>query len=298
MRNTTFRIDTYIQPDEAFHFARKRLATRYPRQAHDHDYFEVFLIESGRTAHWINGVSQVLEPGQLVFIRPQDVHAFCADRQQGCQIINVMFRQETALHLTDRYRASIDQRFFASCAPLPEVHKLGQVRFARAITVAQQLQTAHRSLARIEEYLLTLINRVADGSSRANDTAPHWFAAACSAAQSQEVFKKGAAGFIEATGRSHEHVCRTCKELLQQTPSEYINRIRIDYAAFLLRSDEASIEEVALECGFENTSYFYRLFRRQHGETPRAYRSRYMRNPFELTPEGPELAFDVQSDLA
>lgn len=288
MRNTTFKIDTYIQPDEAFHFARKRLATRYPRQAHDHDYFEVFLIENGRTAHWINGVSQILEPGQLVFVRPHDVHAFCADRKLGCQIINVMFRQETASHLANRYRSSIGERFFASTATLPEVHKLGQVRFARAITVAQQLQTAHRSLARIEEYLLTLVNRVADGSSRASHTAPHWFAAACSAAQSRDVFRKGAAGFIEAAGRSHEHVCRTCKEHLQQTPSEYINRIRIDYAAFLLRSDETSIEEIALECGFENTSYFYRLFRLQHGETPKAYRLRHMRNPFELTQERKE----------
>ena len=285
MRNTTFLIDDYLRNHEAFHFARKNLARRYPEKAHNHDYFEVFLIEKGSTAHWINGVTQKLEPGQLVFIRPWDVHAFCADRKSGCQIINVMFRQDTADHLTARYADSIAGRFFSSKATLPEMHKLGQARFARAVTVAQQLQTSHRSLARIEEFLLTLTNRVADVYSGISEAAPDWFSAACSAAQSQEVFQQGVTGFINAAGRSQEHVCRTCKQFLNLTPTEYINRIRIEYAAFLLRSDDAAIEAVALSCGFENTSYFYRLFRRQHGLTPRAYRKMHLRNPFELTLE-------------
>lgn len=281
MRKTTFLIDTYIRSDEAFHFARKRLATRYPERAHDHDYFEVFLIESGRTAHWINGVSQTLEPGQLAFVRPHDVHAFSADRSTGCQIINVMFRIETAAHLSSRYASTIGGRFFDAASDLPDLHTLGPARFARAINVAQQLRTAHRSLARIEEFLLVLTNRVADATSGVGNTAPRWFSEACSAAQSQDVFCRGAAGFIAAAGRSHEHVCRTCKSVTGLTPSEYVNQIRIEYAAHLLRSDEVSIDEVIASCGFDNNSYFYRLFKRQYGVTPRQYRLRNMRDPFQ-----------------
>lgn len=281
MDKTTFRIDTYINPDEAFHFARKRLDTRFPDTAHDHDFFEVFLVESGRTAHWINGVTQTLEPGQLVFVRPHDVHAFSADRSVGCEISNVMFRVETALHLAQRYAGTIANRFFDAPAPLPEMHTLGPARFARAINVSQQLQTAHRSLARIEEYLLVLTNRVADVTSSSTDGAPRWFAEARSAAQSQEVFSKGAAGFISAAGRSHEHVCRTCKTVTGLTPSNYINQIRIEFAAHLLRSDERSINDVVEACGFDNTSYFYRLFKRQYGATPRQYRLKNLRDPFQ-----------------
>lgn len=99
MRTATFKIDTYIRPEEAFHFARKSLAPRFPESAHDHDYFKVFLIESGRTSHWINGEMQTLEPGQFAYFRLQDAHAFRADRTLGYQIINVMFRTETAEHL-------------------------------------------------------------------------------------------------------------------------------------------------------------------------------------------------------
>lgn len=281
MQKTTFEIDAYIKLDEAFHFARKSLATRFPETAHDHDFFEVFLIESGKTEHWINGVVQILEPGQLTFVRPGDVHAFRADRALGCEIINVMFRQETAAHLTHRYHDTIKGRFFDAPSALPEMHMLGAARFARAINVAQQLQTAHRSLARIEEYLLVLTNRVADATSGVAAAAPRWFAEACSAAQSQDVFRQGAAGFIAVAGRSHEHLCRTCKAVTGLTPSEYINQIRIEFAAHLLRSDERSINDIVDDCGFDNGSYFYRLFRRQYGTTPRQYRLENLRDPFQ-----------------
>ena len=280
MDHETFRIDNYIREDEAFHFARKHLAKRFPEKAHDHDCYEVFLIESGRTKHWINGETQTLEPGQLMFIRPDDRHAFKADKKLGCQIINVMFRIETAKHLTDRYGESIEGRYFASMNTLPELHNLGPARFERAVNVAQQLKTAHRTLARIEEYLLTLINRVADLSSQVDARAPKWFVTACSAIQSPDVFRQGASAFIEACGRSHEHVCRTTHQRFGMTPTQYVNQIRIQHAAHLLRADDLPIEELALQCGFENTGYFYRLFRQSYGTTPKSYRRLHQRNPF------------------
>ncbi|MEO0497222.1 MAG: AraC family transcriptional regulator [Pseudomonadota bacterium] len=281
MDKTTFRIADYIERDEAFHFARKRLATRFPRKAHDHDFYEVFLIENGKTSHWINGTTQTLEAGQLAFLRPNDAHAFCADKGIGCQIINVMFRTETAAHLASRYEQSIGGLFFNSKADLPEIHTLGQARFARAVAVARQLQTSHRSLAGIEEFLLFLTNRVAHHSVSNHHAAPAWFTEACNAAQSPEVFMLGATGFIELAGRSREHVSRTCKAVTGMTPTEYVNGIRIEYAAQLLRTGEASIDEIVSECGFENVSYFYRLFRQQIGSTPKAHRNEYLRDPFQ-----------------
>ncbi|MEL6957380.1 MAG: AraC family transcriptional regulator [Pseudomonadota bacterium] len=281
MQKTRFRVDDYMKPGEAFHFARKPLAKRYPDRAHDHDYFEVFVIERGRTAHWVNGVTQTLEAGQLTFVRPSDVHAFRADRSVGCQIINVMFRPETAVHLADRYPDTVGERFFDSAAPLPELHTLGPARFARAITMAEQLQTAERSLARIEEFLLALINRVAHASSGVTSSQPRWFAEACSAALSPDVFRLGGQGLVKAAGRSHEHVCRTCKAATGYTPSEYVNRIRVEHAAQLLRSTEEPVADIIQGCGFENVSHFYRLFRKQIGMTPRTFRLQNAQDPFQ-----------------
>ncbi|MEM9707755.1 MAG: AraC family transcriptional regulator [Pseudomonadota bacterium] len=280
MESERFRIDRYITPDEAFHFARKNLARRFPRRAHYHDFYEVFLILDGRTSHWINGETQILERGQLAFIRPWDVHAFRADRQRGCEIINVMFRNESATHLVSRYADSLAGRFFDAKSALPELHTLGPNRFERAVNVAMQLQTAPRTLACIEEFLLVLTNRVAVPQRAAVAVGPPWFSAACNAALSQDVFRKGASEFVRIAGRSHEHVCRTCQEVLGLTPTEFINRIRIEHAARLLRSEDTPIELIAERCGFENTSYFYRLFGAAFNTTPRRYRAEHRRDPF------------------
>mgnify|MGYP004669683737 FL=1 len=56
--------------------------------------------------------------------------------------------------------------------------------------------------------------------------------------------------------------------------NEYINRKRLHRAAELLLNTELPILTVALDCGFNNTSYFYRLFGKEFGLAPAAYRNR------------------------
>jgi signal transduction histidine kinase/DNA-binding LacI/PurR family transcriptional regulator/DNA-binding response OmpR family regulator len=56
------------------------------------------------------------------------------------------------------------------------------------------------------------------------------------------------------------------------TPSTYIERYRIRQAKELLEGSELNITEVALEVGFCDSSYFGRVFRREVGVSPIAYR--------------------------
>ena len=214
MEIALFKISSYLRPGEATHVARKELADRWPAAAHRHDYFEVFLIEKGATEHWINGQREILSKGHVVFIRPDDAHAFCANPEEGCGIVNVMVRADTATHLKQRYPEEFRGRFFDNPARGPDTYFLQGPRMERAINVAQDLANSKLTLARVEEFLLTLANRVIDPVHRLNSAAPRWLIDACAAARSPEVFRAGAAGFVAAAGRSHEHVCRTCRDVL------------------------------------------------------------------------------------
>ena len=280
MQVTRFFAADYIGGHESFHFARKTLGAKFPETAHDHDFHEAFLVEQGETLHWINGRIQKLSPGHLAFVRPHDAHAFRASRNLGCRIINVMFRCETASHLVGRYPGEFRGRYFDWPGPLPEAYELHGPRFERAVNVAQELRSAIRSLARIEEFLLTLTNRVVERKTHPNSSAPRWFSAACQAVRNPAVFRGGAAAFVGAAGRSHEHVCRVTRSELGLTPSAFVNQVRIEHAAQLLGQDEMAIQEVALDCGIDNLSHFYRLFRAQYGVTPRQYRLQRQRTPF------------------
>lgn len=54
----------------------------------------------------------------------------------------------------------------------------------------------------------------------------------------------------------------------------HLNDIRLQHAASLLRRTSLTVLNVALECGFQNVSYFNRQFRQRFACTPTAYRKR------------------------
>ena len=56
------------------------------------------------------------------------------------------------------------------------------------------------------------------------------------------------------------------------TPSEAVNRARIDYAARLLTGSDLTITEIAYQCGFGSLSGFFPAFQRFCRETPHEYR--------------------------
>lgn len=270
-----FKIDTYIGTDEAFHFIRKDLPEALPLLEHNHDFFELMLVVQGHVHHWINGVEELLGRGHLVFLRPQDTHALQSLPGSGARILNVMFRAESATHLVDRYTDELVGRFFWQSTLLPASLRLHGPQLERAVNSMLMLETSHRSLARIENFLLSVITHVLDAGDGKDDHAPGWLLAACRAAREPRVFRQGVDGFLAAAGRSHEHVCRQTRRHLGLSPTQYVNRLRVQHAAMLLAATDRPLPELAAYCGFENLSYFHRMFRQHYGTTPHSYRLRH-----------------------
>ncbi len=58
------------------------------------------------------------------------------------------------------------------------------------------------------------------------------------------------------------------------TLTEYVNRQRIERSVVLLRDPNRLIQDIATECGFQDVTYFIRVFRKYFGMTPTSYRNR------------------------
>ncbi len=279
MQLQRFLIDDLIEPGEFFHFARKVLEPGKPKYLHRHDYHEAFLVVRGQTDHWTGDDVNRLEQGCLVFVRPDDRHAVQAVRGERNEIVNVAFRSEIADHLGDRYASELRGRFFWHDRAGPDVFLLTAPQFERAANLSSELQTSRNSLAAIEEFLLALMTRVVEHRTATDESIPRWLLAATTAAKRPEVFREGAAGFVKAAGKGHEHVCRVARKHLGVSPSAYVNKIRMEYAALMLAGSDLSINDISSECGIENLSHFYRVFQRQYGTTPRQYRVHHQKNP-------------------
>lgn len=56
--------------------------------------------------------------------------------------------------------------------------------------------------------------------------------------------------------------------------SDYVTRMRINHARELLREGKKNVTEIAMECGFNNISNFYRLYKKHVGKTPKDEKSK------------------------
>ena len=81
------------------------------------------------------------------------------------------------------------------------------------------------------------------------------------------------AQMADSAGFSPKYFCRVFHEVTHYTPMEYLNQYRINRAAEMLFTTDSSIEDIAYDCGFNDISYFIKLFKRYKNKTPLKYRS-------------------------
>jgi AraC-like DNA-binding protein len=76
-------------------------------------------------------------------------------------------------------------------------------------------------------------------------------------------------------GLSRNFFCRIFKEILGNSPFEYIIEYRMVLAKKLLTTTNLSVEQISAICGFDDLTYFYRLFKRYFQTTPILFREKF-----------------------
>lgn len=76
----------------------------------------------------------------------------------------------------------------------------------------------------------------------------------------------------EVAGMNPQYFCRAFKDVTMQSPMDYVIFYRLEQAVRLLAATDLSVMEVAMECGFNDCSYFIRVFKKQKNMTPNQYR--------------------------
>jgi YesN/AraC family two-component response regulator len=73
-------------------------------------------------------------------------------------------------------------------------------------------------------------------------------------------------------GVSGGHLGRCFRDELGVSPMTYLGRYRVNQARALLATGTSNVTEVAMAVGFSDAAYFSRMFRREVGVSPSAYR--------------------------
>jgi transcriptional regulator GlxA family with amidase domain len=76
------------------------------------------------------------------------------------------------------------------------------------------------------------------------------------------------AALVERSGLKEKSFTRRFKAATGHAPLDYVQRLRIEEAKELLETTTMAVEAIGRAVGYEDTSFFRRLFKRQAGTTP------------------------------
>jgi transcriptional regulator GlxA family with amidase domain len=83
------------------------------------------------------------------------------------------------------------------------------------------------------------------------------------------------AAMINLSGINERTFKRRFVSATGMSPLEYVHNLRLEEAKQMLEISDDSIDTVANQVGYEDASFFSRLFKRKVGTTPQAYRKRF-----------------------
>ena len=245
---------------------------------HDHDYYEFFIITSGRTSHIHNGVCQELCEKTLCLIRPQDRHQFTPLPGGRCIHINLPVTGQkleqlcAAIGMTLEQLLKIPQRqllledtdfalFKQSAREINLLRETGAPDSCVTPIICQMLVNA-----------LVILGKQRVGISAG---APEWLSQVLRRIHSPEYIACQASDVYRLAGYSPPVVIRYFRQYTGETVVSYLTRTKMDSAKRLLTSTDLTVLDIAGRLGYGSVSHFNKLFRAAAGMSPREYRRHY-----------------------
>lgn len=258
--------------------------TRFlPFPEHRHDYVELVYMCSGSTTHIVNGKTIRLEQGELLFLNQKASHEI---QRAGLKDVAVNFIVlprffDTVLPAIGEEETPL-RRFLVNCLCMQDTGP-GYLHFrVSKIKPVQNL---------MENLLWTLLEETPNRRKQSQMTMALLFLLLIGNAQTlvtedreeaavlrllQYVEKHYADGSLtQAAQMLHCDVSWLSREIKNKTGKTYTQLVqerRLAQAAYLLRSTDRIVSDVAISVGYENISYFHRIFTEFYGKTPRHYR--------------------------
>ena len=234
---------------------------------HNHDFYDIFLTLNN-TNHFINGNTEVLPRGTLVFIKPSDIHGILYDQNLDCEIINFSFSSRLVGLIAEYLgisKAFIDNMKSSKIT-------LDEFETQKLVEKLKKLISENPDLIFMRCVLFELFTLFLNSAEE--KLFPEWFESMCESMKSPENFIAGTCRLVEISGKSREYISRSVKKFLGITPTEFVNSLRLTYSAFLIINTNLNITEISIKSGFESVSWFNKLFAEKYGITPSEFRKK------------------------
>lgn len=250
---------------------------------HTHDYVEVVYMCSGETTHIVNGRRILLRTGELLFLSQSATHEVCRAEAEDIAVNLIVLPQffDTSLAAIGEEETPI-RRFLVSCL-CGQSGDAGYLHFQVADIKPIQNMVENLlwillrdtpSKRKMSQMTMALLFMQLVGNTDTLAEEDREDAAVFQILRYVESnYREGS--LADASERMHYDLCWLSRETRRRTGKTFTQLMqekRLAQAAFLLRNTRRKVDDISTAVGYENVSYFHRLFSAAYGCSPKQFR--------------------------
>jgi len=250
---------------------------------HTHDYVEVVYMCAGKTNHIVNGRQIELEQGDLLFLSQSATHEVCRAEEKDVAVNFIVLPDffDTTLTAIGDEETPL-RRFLVDCLCGQNTGP-GFLHFD--VSGVKPIQNL------VENLLWTLLQETPNKRKMSQMTMALLFLQLTGHTETllnddQEnaavfhVLRYIEANYVhgsfaELAQRLHYDASWLSREIKRKTRKTYTQLVqekRLAQAAFLLKNTDRNVADISVAVGYENISYFHRIFAQSYGKSPKHYR--------------------------
>ncbi|MEK4434186.1 helix-turn-helix domain-containing protein [Paenibacillus sp. FSL K6-2862] len=259
-------------------------------ELHQHvDFSELVIVLNGNATHVVHTEEYFIKKGNAFVINGSTPHAY--RDPHDFKICNIMFRPEMlasigpdlkksngfqALFVLEPYYRNIQSYPVKLALPIPSLEYVESL-------IAVMIEEYHGQLQGYQTMLLSRFTELVVYLSRHYDTQEkgmegnHLMHLANAISYMEDHYLEPLT-LEEIAGKSSisvRHLNRIFRSYYQMTPIAYMLTLRLERACSLLKHSGLTITQISYECGFNDSNYFTRQFRKAYGVSPKGYRQNH-----------------------
>jgi len=240
-------------------------------------FHELLYVLSGKITHTINGIEHLQEKGHLTFLRSADTYSTHGSEFEQI-IINFPSEFLKQMAKNSRHEKQLAAFIRQNNTPIIRIGPGQQEVFEDSVAFLWRHQHSSFSQLVLMRFLLDFfINYIISAAAPETLCLPQWLRDAIQYVEKNIENDISIAALVFATGMTASHVSRSFKKYFSMSPSDFINKKRLERSCLLLEHSNYPVTNIAGRIGFSSTSYFCSLFKKEYQCSPREFRKKRSR---------------------
>lgn len=253
---------------------------------HSHNFYEINILVDGSAAHYIENRIIPSPTGTVFVIPPLFNHGYYSTEK--AEILHILlhpdflssynnelkklegygflFDVEPMLRKTTKLDAFLCLNSSELNTLLPEFQRL--IQYLEMNTPNKSSLIKHMTLTIISELCSLVKNTIVSDNKTSNDTYINEMLEIINHINSHFNENIDFHKLSEEYNFSYPTFYRHFKKLFKMSPNQYQTNRRIEESTKMLKNSNASLSDIALECGFYDSAHFSRTFKEKQGFSP------------------------------